>query len=101
MWTTSSSSADLHHVERERPTSPQVTAELPVIQFNKLHIQSQKEFIKLTGLNALLIADYHQKLDTYCKIRDKKMMLLVKIESTKDKYLPDNASRHMHRQWWR
>ncbi|KIW02463.1 uncharacterized protein PV09_06271 [Verruconis gallopava] len=72
------------------------------LEYNKLYIVSQKEYIKLIGLTSGLIIEYHKKLDNYCKRREEKMMLLVKIESARSRYLPTNASPRMRRRWrWR
>jgi len=85
---------------------PELPAEMPVLKYNTLLIQYQKEYIKFIGVNADLLKKMYTTLDTSFQAREEKMLLLVLIESTKAKYLPtDITAEHKHklrRSWkWR
>lgn len=87
------------------PPFPPLPADQPKIEYNKLLIQCQKEYIKFIGIHADQIKKMYTALENNFHARDEKMMLLVQIESTKAKYLPTDIDeekwRNMKRQWWK
>jgi hypothetical protein len=60
----------------------------------------QKAYIKVLANIAKKTEDMHGELERDMEHQQEKILLHIKIESTRSKYLPDNASRKMRRQWF-